>query len=336
MEANRCVTVFGAYGHTGRFVVSELRRRGWSPTLSGRDPEKLNALSATEGGLVRPANVDDAASLDRALENSAAVINCAGPFMDTSVPVIEAALRARIPYLDVTAEQPAALSVFERFSAPAQAASVVILPAMGFYGGLADLLATAAMDDWTAADDIHIAVALDSWHPTLGTRLTGRRNTARRMIVAHGRLEPIADPPQTRTWPFPPPFGMQEVVQLPFSEIVTIARHLRANNVQSYMNLAPLKDIRNPDTPPPVPADASGRSSQRFVMDVTVRKGDNTRGWTAQGIDIYAFTAPLVVEAMERLVRGQHERAGVFAAGELFDAPTFLAALDPWLGLARK
>ncbi len=37
MTSNQTVTVFGAYGHTGRFVVSELRKRGWTPILSGRD-----------------------------------------------------------------------------------------------------------------------------------------------------------------------------------------------------------------------------------------------------------------------------------------------------------
>jgi len=44
MGSRRTVTVFGAYGHTGRFVVSELRRRGCSTILSGRDRSKLNAL----------------------------------------------------------------------------------------------------------------------------------------------------------------------------------------------------------------------------------------------------------------------------------------------------
>jgi hypothetical protein len=335
MAANRRITVYGANGHTGRFVVSELRRRAWLPVLSGRDTEKLSVLGAQQGGLeVRPALLEDSTSLDHALEGSAAVINCAGPFLDTSVPVIAAALRARIPYLDVTAEQPAALSAFERFSASARAARVIIMPAVGFYGGLADLLATAAMDDWIVADEIHIAVALDSWHPTQGTRLTGRRNTAQRMIIENGRLEPLAAPPQMRTWQFPPPFGTQEVVALPFTEIVTISRHLRSRAVHSYMNLAPLHDIRNPDTPPPVAADASGRSSQIFVMDVRVQRENDIRRLTARGADIYAFTAPLVVEAMERLVSGEHEGAGVLAAGEVFDARNFLAAMDPWLSVA--
>jgi hypothetical protein len=53
---------------------------------------------------------------------------------------------------------------------------------MAFYGGLGDLLATEAMERWAAADEICIAVALDSWQPTRGTRLTGQRNAGQHFI----------------------------------------------------------------------------------------------------------------------------------------------------------
>ena len=60
MTSKQIVTVFGAYGHTGRFVVSEFRKRGWTPVLSGRDSDKLNAIGAAHSGLeIRPASVDD-------------------------------------------------------------------------------------------------------------------------------------------------------------------------------------------------------------------------------------------------------------------------------------
>jgi len=190
MESHRTVTVFGAYGHTGRFVVSELRTRGWTPILAGRDATKLSALSNTHPGLdVRVASVDDPASLDRAVSGVAAVINCAGPFIDTAAPVIQAALRAGIHYLDVAAEQAAVLAIFERFADAARDAGVVVAPAMAFYGGLGDLLATAAMGDWAGADEICIAIALDSWNPTRGTRLTGQRNPGPRLIFSNNRLE---------------------------------------------------------------------------------------------------------------------------------------------------
>lgn len=330
MNANRTIAVYGAYGHTGRFVVSELRRRGWTPILSGRDPQKLDALAAMHPGLeVRPASIDDPASLDRAIAGAAAVINCAGPFLDTAAPVIEAALRARVHYLDVAAEQAAALAVFERFSGAAHAAGVAIVPAMAFYGGLGDLLATAAMGDWAAADDIRIAIALDSWLPTRGTRLTGQRNTVRRVVVSDGRLEPLADPPPTRTWDFPAPFGTQEVVGLPFTEIITTSRHLHAREIHSYMNQQPLKDLRNPETPAPTAADDSGRSAQIFMADVIVRRGNEERRATARGRDIYAITAPLVVEAAVRLIDRPNGATGVVAAGGIFDAHDFLHSLQP-------
>jgi hypothetical protein len=272
--------------------------------------------------------MDDPASLDHAVSGAAAVINCAGPFIDTAAPVMDAALRSGIHYLDVAAEQPSVLAVFERFAEAARDAGVVVAPAMGFYGGLGDLLATEAMRDWAAADEICIAVALDSWHPTRGTRLTGQRNPGQHFIFSKNRLE-RADPPPARIWNFPAPFGPQDVEGLALAETVLVSRHLRTPEIRAYINVAPLKDIRNPSTPAPSAADESGRSSQVFVMDVIARRGSETRRTVARGRDIYAITAPIVVEATERVVKGSVRTIGVVAAGEVFDARDFLRSLSP-------
>jgi hypothetical protein len=327
MTSNPLVTVFGAYGHTGRFVVAELRKRGWTPILSGRDQAHLNSVADKHpGSQVRAAWVDDAASLDRAISGASAVINCAGPFLNTAAPIIEAAIRSGVHYLDVAAEQAAVLDVFERFADAARRAGVLIVPAMAFYGGLGDLLATTAMGEWDYADEICIAVALDSWKPTPGTRLTGQRNTGRRFIFSGNKLE-RADPPPGRRWIFPAPFGGQEVVALSLAETITISRHLQTPEIRVFMNLAPLADLRNPDTPVPTATDESGRSSQLFLMDVTVRRGSAERRIVARGRDIYAVSAPIVVEATQRLVNGLGKVPGVVAAGEAFDAPDFLNSL---------
>ncbi|HEX8764922.1 MAG TPA: saccharopine dehydrogenase NADP-binding domain-containing protein [Candidatus Acidoferrum sp.] len=328
MVENRMVTVFGAYGHTGRFVVKELRKRGFAAILSGRDAAKLNeAGNAHPGSEVRVATVDDPALLDRALCDAVAVINCAGPFIDTAAPVIDAAMRASIHYLDVAAEQAAVLAVFERFASAALDAGVVVAPAMGFYGGLGDLLATAAMSEWDAADEICIAIALDSWKPTRGTRLTGERNPGQRFVFSNNRLE-RADPSPVRRWNFPAPFGEQEVVGLSLSETITMSRHLQTPEIRAYINLAPITDIRDPNTPPPTAADESGRSSQIFVMEAIARRGRAERRAVVRGRDIYAITAPIVVEATHRVLNGFVKRTGVVAAGEAFAAHAFLTSLS--------
>ena len=332
MESSRTVTVFGAYGHTGRFIVSELHKCGWRAILSGRNRAKLEALHRVYAEFdVRDASVEEPASLDRALAGASAVINCAGPFADTAIPVVEAALRAGIHYLDVAAEQPAVLAVFERFAETARAAHVAVLPAMAFYGALGDLLATTAIKDWATADEISVAVALDSWRPTNGTRLTGKRNSGHHLILSDNQLQ-RGDPPP-RKWNFPSPFGTQEVVGLPLAETIMISRHLRTPEIRSYIDASSLADIRDPKTPPPTPADESSRSSQIFVMDVVVRQGGAERRAMAAGQDIYAISAPIVVEAADRVLSGLVKSSGVMAPGEAFDARDFLTSLRPALSL---
>ena len=266
MTSNKSVTVFGAYGHTGRFVVSELRQRGWTPILSGRDPDKLNALGDVHPGLdLRPACVDDPASLDRALVGSTSVINCAGPFARTSAPIIKAAMRAQIPYLDVAAEIEANADTFEQYADRGREAGIVIVPAMAFYGGLGDLLATAAMGDWRAADEICIAYALSSWKPTLGTRATTQvsrqRRGGRRIVFSNHRMQFRTDDAPVVNWTFPPPIGTQVVVgEFTMADSVTIPRHLGTPEIRTYMTLAPLKDLDDPDLSPPPATDKDRKS----------------------------------------------------------------------------
>lgn len=323
----RTVAVYGASGHTGRFVVRELQRRGLVPIAVGRDEAAL-ASSVPPGVEVRAAALDAAGALDRAFAGAAAVINCAGPFLDTAESVLQAALRARIHYLDVTAEQASALALFDTRGAAARAAGIVVVPAMGFYGGLGDLLASAATAGWDAVDELRIDIALNAWWPTAGTRRTGERNTATRLTVVGGRFTDLPHPAPRGQHLFPAPFGAQDVVELPFSETVVIARHLNVANLHCYLNLASLRDVRHAATPAPVAVDQTGRSGQVFAVDVRARGARGERRITASGRDIYAFTAPLVVEALTRILAGQGMQSGVRAPGELFDAADFLAALD--------
>ncbi len=58
-----------------------------------------------------------------------------------------------------------------------------------------------------------------------------------------------------------------------------------------------------------------------------VRKGSDTRRASARGRDIYAFTAPLICEAVERILAGAVSQSGAVAPGEVFDSKGFLTAL---------
>ncbi|KFZ81032.1 saccharopine dehydrogenase [Amycolatopsis sp. MJM2582] len=322
------VAVFGAYGHTGRFVVAELRERGFGVLAVGRDEAKLRGLPWSDVE-IRQASVDDPASLDRAFAGADAVINAAGPFADTAAPVIEAALRAGVPYLDVAAELEANMDTFADFGERAGGATVI--PAMAFFGGLGDLMVTAAMGEWTSADEAHIAYALSSWHPTEGTRAAGKvsreRRDGKRIRFSGGRIERREDALPELDWDFPEPFGTRAVLgEFTMADVVTVPSHLDIPEVTTYMTVNAAREVVAPQTPTRA---ADGPSAEEFVVDVVVRSGGEERRIVAQGQDIYAITAPLVVEAAQRVLDGRVKATGVVSAGGTFDAPDFLAALAP-------
>jgi NAD(P)-dependent dehydrogenase (short-subunit alcohol dehydrogenase family) len=324
------VAVFGAAGHTGRFVVAELLRRGIAPIAIARDPVSLAAANFPEHKVPhRQASVEDQQSLDRALDGTRAVINCAGPFLETADAVANAALRAGIHYLDVTAEQPSTRATLEKYDGAAREAGIAVIPSMSFYGGFADLLVTAALSDWDHADAIDVMIGLDSWHPTRGTRMTGEKNTGQRMVVAEGQLVPVSSPRSEKDWEFGAPLGRQAMVEVPFSEIVLIARHVKTAELHTWLSRIALDDIHNSTTPAPKPADETGRSPQRFIVDVVATRDRNVRRIIARGRDIYAFSATLVCEVVDRLLEGKFSSAGAQPPGAIFNALEVLSALTP-------
>ena len=304
---NNRIAVLGATGHTGSFVVAELRRRGATPVPCGRGT--------------------DLAAVFRGVD---AVINCAGPFAATAAPVIEAAIRAGIPYLDVTAELEVVTDTFAGFAD----ATIPIVPAAAFYGGLGDLLATAAVGDWPATDQLTIAYALSSWHPTAGTRATGRvsaqRRDGRRVAYTGHRLQwRTGDAPRTE-WTFPAPVGTRPVVgEFTTADSVTIPTHLDTPEIVTYMSSNAADDLHAPDSSGPVAVDDRGRSAQTFLVEVVARSHGAQRRLAASGRDIYAVTAPLVVEAALRILAGTGDTAGVASVATRFDPKDFLSSLSP-------
>ncbi len=336
-SSTRFIAVYGATGHTGRFVIREAQRRGLPVVAVGRSAARLDEMFPP-AVVRRVALLDDPASLEQAFAGCAVVINCAGPFLDTAAPVAQAALRAGSHYIDVTAEQASAQASFADFDAPARAAGRVVIPAAGFYGGLADLLASALASAGNVAsnvagtnagniDAITVAIALDRWWPTAGTRKTGERNKVPRVVVKDGRLAPLAPSAEVADWTFAAPLGSQPMVELPFSEIITLAHHLKAGTIRSLLNRSALDDIRDATTPPPTAVDDSGHSAQRFEVVVQLVQDGVTRTAGARGQDIYAVTAPIVVEAALRLLAPSYRHSGALALAEAVEPVELLRAL---------
>ena len=84
---DRDVIVLGGTGFLGRRVVRKLRERGRTVGVATRFPDKVARLTDSRDHGIRLVQVDlrDRDTLTRALEGAAAVINCVGLYVETSM-----------------------------------------------------------------------------------------------------------------------------------------------------------------------------------------------------------------------------------------------------------
>lgn len=123
--------IYGAAGYTGRLATSEAMKLGLRPVLCGRDQRKVASMADRLGLDYRVAALADADRLREALDGIRVVLHAAGPFSETSPPMVDACLRRGAHYLDVTGEI-AVIEALVRRDAEAREQKIMIMPAVGF------------------------------------------------------------------------------------------------------------------------------------------------------------------------------------------------------------
>ncbi|MEZ4390686.1 MAG: saccharopine dehydrogenase NADP-binding domain-containing protein [Polyangiales bacterium] len=154
-DFGRCL-VYGASGYTGELIAERAAELGLRPILAGRSAEKLRPLAERFAMPTRVFGLDDPEAIDRGLADVDVVIHAAGPFSRTSRPMLEACLRARSHYLDITGE----ISVFEACAArgrEAQDAGVMVMPGTGFDVVPSDCLAKHVAQRLPEATELTLA-----------------------------------------------------------------------------------------------------------------------------------------------------------------------------------
>ena len=123
--------LYGATGYTGALIAQMAKARGEEPILAGRNAEKLKALAETLGLKHRVFDLQDRAAADRGLMGIKLVLNCAGPFNQTAVPLAQAAIRNGVHYLDIAGEVHP-IRALSRLDERALEDDVMLLPGVAF------------------------------------------------------------------------------------------------------------------------------------------------------------------------------------------------------------
>ena len=128
------LVLYGASGFTGRQTVEYCRQfapAGLTWAIAGRNRSKLDSVNVA-GADVLLADAQDDAALDSLARQTRVVASTAGPFGLYGTKLVDACVRNRTHYCDITGETPWIRQQIDRHQAQAAADGTRIVPGCGF------------------------------------------------------------------------------------------------------------------------------------------------------------------------------------------------------------
>lgn len=326
--------IYGANGYTGELVARLAVARGERPVLAGRNAAAIGALATELGRDAKVVDLSDTPALYEALADVDAVAHCAGPFVRTARPMIDACLATRTHYLDVTGEP----RVFEdvlAHDAQAAAAGITLLTGGGYDVVPTDCLAAMLAAELPDATSLEIAFRAGGGM-SRGTALTGLDISTRgalRRVDGKLVLGPLGQPSREVAFPS----KTRTVGAVTWGDVVTAYHSTGIGNITVYTSMprstpaarllrfAPFRALaaravrRGAAGPSP---EVRARSGVEVYAEV--RSPSGTRSAVLTGPNGYDMTADAVVREMPLLASvrpGAHTPATAFG-------PDFVKTLD--------
>lgn len=315
--------IYGSYGYTGDLIARLAVERGHRPILAGRNIPAVAEQAAKLGLEYRAFDLRDTETLDKTLLQVAAVLHCAGPFINTSLPVVEACFRTGTHYLDIAGEIP----VYEMISTVASDAKrvgITLLPGVGFDVVPTDSLAAHLKRRLPSAK--HLALSFTSQGRSRLSR--GTYATSVEMLPyggkvrKNGELKTVPLGSKTRRIDFGS--GPRKATLAPWGDVFTAYYSTGIPNIEDYViyprgagaklfayrMLRPLffwSVVRNYakrsiNSRPPGPTEQE-RSTTRTIVwgEVTDDRGRKAVS-RLEGPETYAWTAITALGAVERVL----------------------------------
>ncbi len=148
--------LYGATGYTGELIARAAAQQGLRPLLAGRSEQSVSKLANELGLSYRVFALENPADIESGLADVQVVLNCAGPFTYTSRRLARACIQTSTHYLDLAGEVPE-FQELAMLDADAKAASVMLLPGVGFGVAPSDCLALHLKSRLPSATQLSLA-----------------------------------------------------------------------------------------------------------------------------------------------------------------------------------
>ncbi len=225
--------LYGSYGYTGQLVANWAVEKGLRPVLAGRDEKRLRAQSAALELDYRAFSLDDRRALYAALEETTAVLHCAGPFVHTFRQMAEACLVTRRHYVDISGEIPG-FEALARMDEDAKRVGVMLLPGAGFDVVPTDCLAAHLKKRLLSATHLRLYIRGVRSSVSRGTARSAIENMHRQgMIRCEGQLAQV--PPAWKVRQVDFGRGAVETVSIGWGDVSTAYYSTGIPNIETYM-----------------------------------------------------------------------------------------------------
>ncbi|EKR65537.1 saccharopine dehydrogenase domain protein [Leptospira weilii str. 2006001853] len=182
--------LYGANGYSGELIARKAVERGQKPILAGRSESKIRPLAEELGLPYRIFSLGNPKEVQAQILDCFLVLHCAGPFIETALPMAEVCIEAGVHYLDITGE----ISVYETLhslSSKALAKKVMLLPGVGFDVVPTDCLAVMLKEKLPKAHSLELGFSgfTDISRGTLKSMLAQLPHGSR--VRRNGKIETI-------------------------------------------------------------------------------------------------------------------------------------------------
>ena len=235
MTAKSGLLLYGVNGYTGKLILEVALREGLRPVLAGRRAEAVEPIAKAHGLQSLCFGLEDPGTVARLLEPFSALLLAAGPFSKTSGPALDACLRSKTAYLDITGEVDVFEAAFAR-DADAKKSGIPVLPGTGFDVVPSDCLAKALSEALPGATSL--TLAFRGFKTSAGTMKTMVQSLPKGGLArVDGKL--VSVPAAWKTMEVPFPDKPRLAMTIPWGDLSTAFRSTGIPDIEVYMAVSP-------------------------------------------------------------------------------------------------
>ncbi len=229
------------YGDFGEVVVGDIDLKKTEDFVEKLKSEKTKVSA-------KFVDVIDDEKLVNLMGHFDVVLSCVGPFYKFALPVVNAAIQARVDLVDICDDYDSTSKVLELDSA-AKEAGITVISGLGVSPGATNILAKAAAEMLDEPEEVHIALLMGA--PDLG----GVAEISHRFHSMYGKVPTFQNGKFIKvralidgkeTVEFPKPFGRFEVFHIGHPEPITIPRYMKKVkyvDTKCVLNPPSVKDV---------------------------------------------------------------------------------------------